>query len=152
MYEFVLTRFSNDSMDKFLFLVRQYLNASFRYFARQDWRNTELLEKYLDILRETPLNPTDQKVPNGLRLHVIDIYVDELDKVDEGREGKMPLEQVLAPLRELGQKSVTKAIRNRVKETLAEDERLADWNNPKKPEEEKSNKQDEDEEWGGIDE
>ncbi|KAL1646890.1 hypothetical protein SLS58_003025 [Diplodia intermedia] len=137
-------------MDKFLFLVRQYLHSSFRLFARQRWQNTAALERYLDILRETPLNPTDPKVPNGLRLHVLDIYIDELDKVDEAREGDLPLEQVLAPLRELGEKSVTKAIRVRVKETMEEDERLKDWNNPKTAEEEEV--QDEDEEWGGIDE
>ncbi|KAH7028336.1 hypothetical protein B0J12DRAFT_351232 [Macrophomina phaseolina] len=136
-------------MDKFLFLVRQYLNASFRLFARQRWRDTELLEKYLDILRETPLNPTDQKVPNGLRLHVADIYVDELDRLDDAREGSLPLDQVLAPLRELAEKSVTKAVRTRVKEALEEDERLKDWNNPKK--EGEVEQQDEDEEWGGID-
>ncbi|KAK0660010.1 Ribosomal RNA processing protein 1-like protein B [Lasiodiplodia hormozganensis] len=138
-------------MDKFLFLVRQYLHASFRLFARQHWQKADALERYLDILRETPLNPTDPKVPNGLRLHVLDIYIDELDKVDEARESGLPLEQVLAPLRELGEKSVTKAIRVRVKETLEEDERLEDWNNPKKSEEE-HNGQDESEEWGGIDE
>lgn len=138
-------------MDKFLFLVRQYLHASFRLFARQHWQKADALERYLDILRETPLNPTDPKVPNGLRLHVLDIYIDELDKVDEARESGLPLEQVLAPLRELGEKSVTKAIRVRVKETLEEDERLEDWNNPKKSEEE-HNGQDENEEWGGIDE
>lgn len=136
-------------MDKFLFLVRQYLSASFRLFARQRWRNTDALEKYLDILRETPLNPTDQKVPNGLRLHVADIYVDELDRVDDAREGSLPLDQVLAPLRELAERSVTKAVRKNVKGALAEDDRLKDWNNPKRGEE--AEEQDENEEWGGID-
>ncbi|KAL1629868.1 hypothetical protein SLS56_005137 [Neofusicoccum ribis] len=139
-------------MDKFLFLVRQYLNASFRLVARQRWRNADALDKYLDVLRETPLNPTDQKVPNGLRLHVIDIYVDELDKVDEAREGDLPLEKVLAPLRELGEKSVTKVVRKNVKEALEEDERLEDWNNPKKEGEKRNGQEGEDEEWGGIDE
>ncbi|KAF2084442.1 hypothetical protein K490DRAFT_59589 [Saccharata proteae CBS 121410] len=84
-------------MDKFLYLVRQMLNASFRQFGRRRWKNTEMMKEYLDVLREVPLSPTDPKVPNGLRYHVVDVYVDELDKVDEGRDGLCPVEEVLAP-------------------------------------------------------
>ncbi|KAF2145713.1 uncharacterized protein K452DRAFT_243988 [Aplosporella prunicola CBS 121167] len=142
-------------MDKFLFLVRCYLNAGFRQCAGQRWRNAPLLTQYLDILRATPLNPTDMKIPNGMRFHVLDIYVDELDKVDAAREGDLPLDTVLAPLRELGEKCVVKAVRTRVKEELAEDERLKDWSNPnagKEAEQESEESEGEGEEWGGIDE
>jgi ribosomal RNA-processing protein 1 len=71
-----------------------------------------------------PLNPSEQKIPNGLRYHVIDVYVDELDKVDTERNA--PLEKMLEPLKELGEKSLTKPMKLRVKEAL-EDERLQDW-------------------------
>lgn len=151
-------------MDKFLFLIRQYLAASFRQLAKQQWEDTERVEQYIDVLRATPLNARDHKIPNGLRYHVIDIYVDELDKVDVDREGHMPLELLLRPLKALGKESPTKAVRLRVKETLEDDERLRNWNSKEDGEEEDHKRQDGpetagqgadddgDEEWGGIDE
>lgn len=145
-------------MDKYLFLVRQYLAASFRYLSKQQWSNSSAIGIYLDILAETPLNPTDVKVPNGMRYHVLDIYVDELDKVDAKREGNIPLDVLLTPVRELEKGTSTKAVRQRAKETL-EDDRLVDWNGDGKTaveENDESNglrveEEDEDDEWGGID-
>ncbi|KAK7536126.1 uncharacterized protein J3D65DRAFT_627513 [Phyllosticta citribraziliensis] len=144
-------------MDKFLYLVRCYLAAGWRHFAARRWRDASRLHEYLDILRATPLNPTDPRIPNGLRYHVVDIYVDELDKVDEKREGNMPLDEVMAPLRELGEKSVTKAVRQRVKETLDDEaKKLRNWNkvgeeSEEEDEDENGEQEDQDEEWGGID-
>jgi ribosomal RNA-processing protein 1 len=110
-------------MDKFLYLVRVYLHASFQHFAQRGWRDTERLDAYIDILSATPLEPRDPKIPNGLRYHTIDIYVDELARLWESGKDKMPIETLLRPLRILGKKSLTKTIRERVKEAL-EDERL----------------------------
>lgn len=152
-------------MDKFLFLVRQCLAASFRQLAKQHWKDTERVERYMDVLRATPLNARDHRIPNGLRYHVIDIYVDELDKADADREGHMPLEVLLRPLKALGKESPTKAVRTRVKEMLEEDERLNDWNRKEGDGERKDDEQqdvleaatngpdeDVDDEWGGIEE
>src|ERR1700753_4100543 len=113
-------------MDKFLYLVRVYLQASLRHFASSDWSEEERLEEYIRVLEEIPFNPRDAKIPDGMRYHCLDIYVDELDKVDEKRNGKMPIETLLQPVRKLGAQSLSKTIRARVKETL-EDERLKDW-------------------------
>ena len=130
-------------MDKFLYLIRQYLAASFRFFAKRAWRDVDLLEEYIEVLAATPLNPTSSKIPDGLRYHLLDIYVDEMDKVDEKREGVMLIEELLEPVKDLGRQSPTKAIRLRVKEALA-DERLADWtgdqiSSKKKPKEAQNN-------------
>src|ERR1051326_6961753 len=114
-------------MNKFLLLIRRYLYSSFRLISRNEWHDTAKITACLDILRTTPLNPSDPKIPNGLRYHVIDIYVDELDRVDEKRQGGMPLDVLLEPLRTLGKESRTKPVRERVKEAL-EDERLENWN------------------------
>ncbi|OCL05110.1 nucleolar [Glonium stellatum] len=149
-------------MDKFLFLIRQYLAASFRQFSKQGWRDTDSIERYMDILTETPLNPTDMKIPNGMRYHVLDIYVDELDKIDEKREGKMPLERLLRPLQVLEKESLMKAVRKRAQEAL-EDERLKNWNNDPKERQSENGRavndargegedDDDDDEWGGIEE
>ncbi|KZF26379.1 nucleolar [Xylona heveae TC161] len=137
-------------MDKFLMLVRAYLNASFRYLAKIRWESRRV-EKYMDILSELPFNCTDPKIPNGLRFHAIDIYVDEIDKVDTPRSGNIPLDQLLQPLRKLQKDCPTKVVRTRAKEALS-DERLNDWENP-----DSNSLRDEaeddasDSEWGGID-
>lgn len=112
-------------MDKFLYLVRQYLAASFQFFSKRDWRDKDLLEDYLEVLTATPLNPTNSKIPDGMRYHLLDIYVDEIDKVDPKQEAVIPIETLLRPVRELGRQSPSKAIRAAVKETL-NDKRLTD--------------------------
>ncbi|KAI9722381.1 MAG: hypothetical protein M1812_001853 [Candelaria pacifica] len=112
-------------MDKFLFLVRGYLNATFQYLARTGWE-TAAVEQNTAVLLSIPLSLTDQKVPNGLRYHVIDIYVDELDKTDSPRSGNLPLQTLLEPLRQVGNDSPTKSVRTRAKDAMA-DERLENW-------------------------
>ena len=132
-----------DRMDKFLYFVRQYLSASFSYFAKSEWKDTKRLDEYMDVLASTPLNPTDKRIPNGIRYHVIDIFVDELEKVDEETEAEMPVEILLAPLRSMVKKSPTKVVRERVKEVL-EDDRVRTWLGEGVVEDEENN------EWNGI--
>ncbi|KAF2401351.1 hypothetical protein EJ06DRAFT_542683 [Trichodelitschia bisporula] len=116
-------------MDKFLYLVRVYLQASFRHFAKAGWKETSRIDEYMEILKTTPLNAKNARIPNGMRYHMLDIYVDELDRVDEDREGKLPLEMLLAPVKALAKDSPTKSVRERAKMAM-EDERLKDWSNP----------------------
>lgn len=118
-------------------------------------------------LRYGPYNsPTEKKVPNGLRFHLIDIYVDELEKLKpkEMANNPLPIEQLLVPFQELAMKSPTKLVRTRSKDLLL-DERLVVWGFEKAPESKKRKRvvEDEDqsdgkvrmgeggEEWGGID-
>lgn len=113
-------------MDKFLYLVRCYLNRGFERVSRRGWSDDALCDQYLHILELVPLNTDDPKVPHGLRFHVIDIYVDELDKVDTKRD--VPLEKVISPMEKLSKSSLSKAVRQRAQAAL-EDERLHDWRN-----------------------
>ncbi|KAK5137398.1 hypothetical protein LTR08_008976 [Meristemomyces frigidus] len=120
-------------MDKYLYLVRCYVSKGFEVVAKNGWQDGELVKEYLTVLEAVPLNARDATIPNGLRYHVIEIYVDELDKVDTDRSA--PLEEILRPLRQLGQDSRTKPVTKKVKEAL-EDDRLADWKNENVAEEE----------------
>ncbi len=113
-------------MDKTLLLVRKYVHAAFAYLARKRWADRDLLERYVGVLAAIPLNPVDGKVPDGLRYHIMDVYVEELDRVDTPRSGVLPLEVLLGPLRALEREGVSKAVRRRAGEALA-DERLGDW-------------------------
>ena len=103
------------------------------------------MEEHLHLFEALPLNAMDAKLPNGMRYHVIDIYVDELERVGvlEAEAESMPLDMLLEPLRQLGKNSPTKAVRQKCKEALA-DERLP--GNEKLIEEKKVAE----DEWGGI--
>jgi len=64
-------------------------------------------------------------VPDGLRYHVLDVWVDGL----EGQEERMPegmLERVMGPVQRLAREGKTKVLRERAKEALR-DERLKQW-------------------------
>lgn len=140
-------------MDKFLYLVRVFVRKGFEVAEKGGWGNEEIIRGVLRVLAETPLSTRDVKVSNGLRYHVVDIYVDELDTVDAGRA--VDLEVMLAPLRRLGRETPTKAVRKRVKEAL-EDERLADWKGEKEDEAEEEGRDDveedgDEDDFGGFD-
>lgn len=67
-------------------------------------------------------------MPNGLRFHLIDIYVDEMEKLkpEEMTSDSLPLEKLLEPFQVLVIKSPTKLVRTRSKDLLL-DGRLAAW-------------------------
>ena len=113
-------------MDKFLLLTRSYLGATFRYLAKSSWA-AEPVSNHTDLLSSIPLAPSDSRLPNGLRYHVIDIYLYELDKADRPRSGTLSIESIIAPLRKLEKESPTKPLRERAKEAL-NDPRIPTWN------------------------
>ena len=108
-----------------MLLVRRYINASFLYLSNHAW-DAELVGGYLGLVEEIPLSVGDEsgKVPDGLKYHVLDCWVEELDKVDTARE--CPLEVLMGSVRRVEEEGATKVVRVRAKETLA-DERLEDW-------------------------
>ncbi|KAF2472194.1 uncharacterized protein BDR25DRAFT_324655 [Lindgomyces ingoldianus] len=139
-------------MDKYLYLIRQYLNASFRYLSRDRWSNIDGITRVVQILENIPLHPTDMKIPNGLRYHIFDIYVDELEKVGGEKMEEVPREKLLEPVRRIQKESKVKSVRNAAKEVL-DDERLKAWRGEGvggDRDEEMGEHGDEDEEWGGI--
>lgn len=125
-------------------------------------------EAMLALFREWPFEPTGdlKKMPAGLRLHVLDIWVDEAEKVGMlGEEPEAEAEErtvseadaaFLQGLREILQEMVrntVKPVKTRAKEGLA-DERLP-WNEKTPEDEEMTEAGDEDEDdgrggWGGF--
>jgi len=108
----------------------------------------KVVEEQLALLVEVPFNVHEVRLPNGLRFHVIDIWVDELERVgvlgegeEEEEERKKRIEVLMGPLRVLAKESPTKAVRIKAKEALA-DERLPGNDKPEKEVEEDG--------WGGI--
>jgi ribosomal RNA-processing protein 1 len=113
----------------------------------------------LRVVEEIPcrVGEGEMRVPNGMKFHVVDIWVDELERVgmlEEDvvgtEEGKAKLERVLRPLKKMQKDSMNKIVRNKAKDALA-DERLP--GNEKDANSDKDKDEDEDEAedgWGGI--
>jgi len=68
-------------LDKFYLLARRYVAAGFRFLQSRDWSDESIIE-YTEMLSTGPLHPKNQKVPNSIRYHITDIYLDELDKLE----------------------------------------------------------------------
>ncbi|ATY65885.1 nucleolar, Nop52 [Cordyceps militaris] len=139
-------------LDKFLLLVRRVWAAMVRYAAR-----AESAAVVLAVCREYVFDGDGGDaglgvLPLGLKLHVLDIWVDELE-----REGVLAEEKNKAWVREMGdlvealRRNGTRVVRERAKESY-EDERLPWAARPMEEDEEGEEDEDEDEEgWGGID-
>lgn len=140
-------------LDKYLYLIRQYLNASFKFLERQKWKKS-VLEQWNEIMEDIPLNSTDMALPNGLRYHVLDIWVDEMEKVAGKEWEKEPangsLEVLVQPIETLAKEGKLKVLRNAAKETLGDD-RLRAWRGLEEESASEQQEEDEEMEWGGFD-
>ncbi|OJI97425.1 hypothetical protein ASPVEDRAFT_79147 [Aspergillus versicolor CBS 583.65] len=131
------------------------------------------LQAYLDIITEGPLHPLNfdpsqpkpdeengvipmPHGPDGLRYHLLDIWIDEIEKAIEidpesGKPvGEVPMEMLLAPVERLKKESAHRPVRTRAGETL-DDERLVEWGfKEKKADKADSEDEESEEEWGGF--
>ncbi|KAK9464340.1 hypothetical protein V1512DRAFT_268574 [Lipomyces arxii] len=111
-------------VDKYYLLIRRVVYYTFKRLYTQDWTG---LEAYTVILSEYPLNFTDLKIPDAIKYHIIDIYIDELEKAIEGVEETLPISELMKPFDTTLTKSHNKTVKKRVKEELLTDERLKKW-------------------------
>lgn len=144
------------------------------------------LESYISLLEEGPLCPInfDPKAktpakneiamphgPDGLRYHITDIWLDELEKVvssydsDQKTEEEIPakdrldvpIELLLRPFEKLKRESQTKSVRVKVVSEVLDDERLVAWGFRERKkrsigsDEEGEEEDDENDEWDGFD-
>ena len=121
-------------MDKFLTLVRRVFNAHLRLVKKR-----KNLEQVVAVLKDECF--TDNAAL-GLRLHTIDIWVDELEREKVLKDPKAPLVwEVGALVGELARDSNAPAVRRRATESYADD-RLP-WHV-------EADESDEDEGWAGL--
>ncbi|XP_075375652.1 ribosomal RNA processing protein 1 homolog B [Mycteria americana] len=69
----------NLRLDKYYMLMRMILRQSFEVLKRNEW-DESLIELFLQLLMKEVMDP-DSNAPTGIKLHFIDIYLDELAKV-----------------------------------------------------------------------
>ncbi|GAM86108.1 hypothetical protein ANO11243_041180 [Dothideomycetidae sp. 11243] len=136
-------------LDKFLFLVRRMVYVSFETCKTASETSTSAedeeieeqeysfsaatLARHVATLAKTPLVPRDTAIPVGLRLHVLDVLLDELAKADP--EGKSEIKIVLAPVEKLKKETLTKTVKARASEVLG-DERIQRWGHTEEVEQE----------------
>lgn len=167
-------------LDKYLYLIRRYVGAAFGRFVKMspsgkvDEVDEERLEVYLSMLEEGALSTDNMKPdvkhgedpslvlpkgPDGLRYHILDLWVDELEKIvgdqEQLEKGSavegLPLELLMRPMQRLKEKSITKEVRRRAKEAV-EDERVRRWAGEDVEIKDQFDATAEDAEWGGFDE
>ena len=134
-------------MDKYLRLARLILRAGLARVALREkteaglegilWDSAQAKE-HSALLATIPFNVQDSKIPDGMRMHTLDIYIDEVETVQRGITGAYPNEQkkdqlpgsvlhtMLEPVKTLRQRTQTRTVRMRCDECL-QDERVLRW-------------------------
>ncbi|GFO26677.1 ribosomal RNA processing protein 1 homolog [Plakobranchus ocellatus] len=67
-------------LDKFMMMIREMFHQVFSLLSESEWQVSEckLLAQALAL---KVMSPWEARLPDGLKLHIADIYVDELSKV-----------------------------------------------------------------------
>ncbi|EMR09293.1 hypothetical protein PNEG_02253 [Pneumocystis murina B123] len=119
-------------LDKFYLLIRKNIEGGFRLCMSLNW-SEKVVNNYVLLLEDIPLNPTNPKIPNSIRYHILDVYLDELDKVFpvKSKNQNFQIKVFLAPFLNLVKKSPDKYLKKRISETIFLDKRIELWNNKK---------------------
>lgn len=155
-------------LDKFMLLVRRVFNAQLRWAKKSAYQGSQVQDVLL-ALRETCFDVDEEnKTALGIRLHVLDIWVDELETAgvlpapEEGSDQPALDPHALAFVQSLGEmvealrRCPPPALRERAKETYG-DERLP-WVEKKQESDEEAEAEaagqvdddDDDEGWAGL--
>ncbi|QPC71409.1 hypothetical protein HYE68_002161 [Fusarium pseudograminearum] len=132
-------------LEKFLLLVRRVFASHVRFLREREWKDGDV-EAIVGVLAEFPFDKEGdmRKNPVGIRLHALDIWVDELE-----REKALEQPEAEAFVKSLGdvvialKRCPVKPVRARAGDSY-EDERLP-WVQAASGGEEEDN-----DEWGGI--
>ncbi|CAJ0579743.1 unnamed protein product, partial [Mesorhabditis spiculigera] len=80
-------------MDKFLLLIRRCVRVVFHYLQSKGWKK-KVVDQYIGALQRTVIS-TDETIPEGLKSHMVSIYLDELDLA--GGASKETVHDLLLP-------------------------------------------------------
>ncbi len=158
-------------MNKFLLLVRRVLEASLRWIKlpTQGGKQTgawdeRKADQIVALLREWPFAPDGEvprdsdgdpyTIPAGLRIHVLDVWVDEAEKAglleDDDKEAAEIVHRISGLVDELEQHTPSTAVRVRAKESLG-DERLPGNKAKDGAEQDEQMADGDDDSWDGFD-
>ncbi|KAF9549584.1 hypothetical protein EC957_003536 [Mortierella hygrophila] len=108
-------------LDKFYFLLRRFLSYSFRMLKENAW-DLETIEEFTTVMTNGPLNASNKQVPDGIRFHLIEIYLEELEKVVTIAEsGDVPTAHILQPMFHLLGETINGKVFKKVAEEVFEE-------------------------------
>ncbi|KAG0274891.1 hypothetical protein BGZ95_009355 [Linnemannia exigua] len=108
-------------LDKFYFLLRRFLSYSFRMLKENEW-DLETIEEFAAVMINGPLNASSKQVPDGIRFHLIEIYLEELEKVVSIAEsGDVPTAHILQPMFQLLGQTINGKVFKKVAEDVFEE-------------------------------
>ncbi|KAI9092186.1 nucleolar protein,Nop52-domain-containing protein [Phlyctochytrium arcticum] len=70
-------------LDKYYMLLRKFHYYAFQYLQSKEWDAVHVAS-YTKILAENPLRINDLRVPDSLRYHVAEVFVEELERAVVG--------------------------------------------------------------------
>ncbi|CAN7983416.1 unnamed protein product, partial [Ixodes hexagonus] len=71
-------------LEKFMMLVRRFFRQGLVLAYAGGWKDENIVE-FCDTLKSTALHPSSADVPLGLKMHVVDIFLQELSRVHGGK-------------------------------------------------------------------
>merc|ERR1712241_1625423 len=83
-------------MGKFMMFTRRFLRSVFRFVAKSDW-DRECLQSIVDIFEKNLILCSLSKASIGFKLHVTDVFLEELAKAAEEKLSTDNLEIILEP-------------------------------------------------------
>ncbi|KAJ2083476.1 hypothetical protein H4R24_000749 [Coemansia sp. RSA 988] len=103
-------------VDKYLLLARRMVFFGFQSMKQSSW-DMQVVESFLGAYQEGPINPSEQRIPNSIRSHIADVYVDELVRLagdirnthnaPDDEISKIPVAMLLEPfMRLIGTSSI----------------------------------------------
>lgn len=144
-------------LDKFLLLVRRVFAAQLRYAKKHGYKNGVVLDVLKSYCFDGEGGPSGQGIlPLGMRLHIMDLWVDELEREeildDQSKEAQEFVAKIGVMVDALRTTPV-KAVRERARDTYT-DERLPFTEKDDEEMDDDDGEEDGDGgdgEWGGID-
>ncbi|XP_074662093.1 uncharacterized protein LOC141914716 [Tubulanus polymorphus] len=82
-------------LDKFLMMFRRFFQQALVMINNQGWKADEI-KRFLDILKKTLIN-NDDSYPLGLKMHLVNIYWEELTTIAVGQIDSNQVAQFLDP-------------------------------------------------------
>ncbi|CAK9253745.1 unnamed protein product [Sphagnum jensenii] len=109
-------------LDKFYLLLRQVLVRVFAVLRKREWEDSTV-EKFMNALLERALLVKNEFPALGINLHMTDIFLDELRKVQplSSHTLGLMLEPFYSTIAASSDKSLLKRVRERVFDSLLED-------------------------------
>ena len=96
-------------LDKFYLLMREFLKQCFKYLSNHEWSEVAI-KSFTGTLESHPLELISEHISDGVKLHLIDIYLDEL-LIAYRNIPMSTLITMIEPFKPLATKSPNKIIR-----------------------------------------